>query len=53
MQGRLYYCFCREPTSGIFVLKILHGQIEGFLNPEKVSICRITGGISSQNLGPK
>ena len=24
-----------------------------FLNPEKVSICQITGGISSQILGPK
>ena len=44
---------------GIYVLQILHRQLVGFhfliafLNPEKVSICQITRGISSQILGPK
>ena len=59
MQGRLLYCSYRKPTLGMYVLQILHGQLVGFhffiafLNPEKVSICRITDGISSQILGPK
>ena len=43
----------------MYVLQILHGQLLGFhffiafVNPDKVSICQITGGISSQSLGPK
>ena len=44
---------------GMYVLQILHEQLVGFhffvafLNPEKVSTRQITGGISSQILGPK
>ena len=49
----------RKPTLAMYVLQILHGQLVGFhffiafSNPGKVSIYRITGGISSQILGPK
>ena len=56
---RDFSCFYRKPTLGIYVLQILHGQLVGFhffiafLNSDKVSICLITGGISSQSLGPK
>ena len=41
MQGRLWYCFYRKPTLGMYVLQILQGQSVGFhffiafLNPDK------------------
>ena len=44
---------------GMYVLQILHGQLVAFhffiafLNPDKVSICLITGGSVSQSLRPK
>ena len=43
----------------MYGLQNLHRQLVGFhffiafLNPDKLSICRITVGISSQSLGPK
>ena len=54
IQGSYFVKFYKKPTLGI-----LHGQLVGFhffisfLNLLKDSTCRITGGISSQILGPK
>ena len=50
-----------KSTLGMYALQMqdLHGQLVGFhffiasLNPEKISICRIIGRISSQIVGPK